>query len=156
VLCWNITEPQFDEIQRLRENIVDLRDYMHAQGIVHACAHPLYDINDRLTIDHFEQLLLLFNVFETMNGGRTRRGNGLVRVILEQVGPSQFEQIANRHGIAPVGDRPWLKGFTGGSDDHSGAFIAKGFTECAASATPIEFLARVAARESRAGGLDGT
>ena len=32
VLCWNITEAQFDEIQRLRENIVELRDYLHTQA----------------------------------------------------------------------------------------------------------------------------
>src|SRR5262247_2063456 len=41
VLCWNITEAQFAEIQVLREDIVELRDYMVEQGIVHACAHPL-------------------------------------------------------------------------------------------------------------------
>src|SRR5262245_39478346 len=129
VLCWNISEAQFAEIQRLRENIVDLRDYMHAEGIVHACAHPLYDINDRLTLDHFEELLLLFNVFETMNGGRNRRGNELVLAVLRNLTQTQFEDLASRHTIAPVGDRPWVKGSTGGSDDHSALFIAKGFTE---------------------------
>src|SRR5215510_10479762 len=35
VLCWNITEPEFDDIQRLRANIVDLRDYLVAAGIPH-------------------------------------------------------------------------------------------------------------------------
>src|SRR5262245_12259555 len=70
VLSWNITETQFQEIQRIREDIVQLRDYLNREGIAHACAHPLYNINDRLTIEHFERLLLLFNVFEVMNGGR--------------------------------------------------------------------------------------
>src|SRR5579863_1942523 len=95
VLCWNITETQFEAIQGLRRNIVELRDYFLAERIVHSCAHPLYNINDRLSIDHFEQLLLLFNVFETMNGGRNRRGNDLVLTILQHLDRAQFETIAN-------------------------------------------------------------
>jgi glycosyltransferase involved in cell wall biosynthesis len=156
VLCWNISETQFIEIQRLRRDIVDLRDYLHAQKIPHSCAHPLYRINDRLTLDHFEKLLLLFNVFETMNGGRGRDGNDLVLAILKSLDREQLENMANRHGIAPVGEQPWVKGFSGGSDDHSGAFIAKGFTECPDSHTPAEFLDHVARRRGLSGGLDGT
>ncbi|HUL73259.1 MAG TPA: glycosyltransferase [Vicinamibacterales bacterium] len=156
VLAWNITQAQFNEIQRLRENIVDLRDYMHAEGIVHSCAHPLYSINDRLSIDHFERLLLLFNVFETMNGARNRRSNDLVRAVLDHLTQEQFEEIASRHGISPVGDAPWLKGGTGGSDDHSGVFVAKAYTECPASGTVRDFLGHVALRQSTARGLDGT
>jgi glycosyltransferase involved in cell wall biosynthesis len=156
VLCWGITEAQFAEIQRLRSHILELRDYLHGAGIVHACAHPLYRVNDRLTIDHLEQLLLLFNVFETLNGSRSRRGNDLVSAILQQLSREQFEAIAARHAIEPVGAEPWVKGCTGGSDDHAAAFIAKGFTECPPSDSAREFLAHVAARQSRSGGLDGT
>jgi glycosyltransferase involved in cell wall biosynthesis len=156
VLCWNITEAQFAEIQVLRENIVELRDYFVAEGIVHACAHPLYSVNDRLSIEHFEQLLLLFNVFETMNGGRNRRGNDLVLGIVNGLTRDAFERIANTYPVSPVGERPWVKGATGGSDDHSGTFVAKGFTECPASRTPAEFLTHVFEHRSHAGGLDGT
>ena len=49
-----------------------------------------------------------------------------------------------------------MKGFTGGSDDHSGVFIAKGFTECPRVETLDAFLRTVADRGSLAGGLDGT
>lgn len=156
VLCWGITPVQFEEIERLRPDIVELRDYMHAEGIVHACAHPLYSVNDRLTIDHFERLLVLFNVFETMNGGRNQRGNDLVASIVSTLSQPVFERMVDRHGLAPAGTDPWVKGTTGGSDDHSGAFIAKGFTECPSARTPREFLAHVAARRSNGGGLDGT
>ena len=156
VLCWDITPVQFEEIERLRPNILELRDYMHTERIVHACAHPLYAVNDRLTLEHFEKLLVLFNVFETMNGGRNRRGNDLVASIVNSLSRHEFERLADRHSIAPVGDEPWIKGTTGGSDDHSGAFIAKGFTECPAASTPKEFLQHVVERRSRPGGLDGT
>lgn len=156
VLVWDVTEAQFADIQRVREDIIQLRDYLVVNSIVHACAHPLYSVNDRLTSDHFEKLLLLFNTFETMNGGRNRRGNTLVDAVLRHLTSEHVEQMANRHNVAPVGDVPWLKGVTGGSDDHSGAFVAKGFTECPSGRTPAGFLSHVAARESRAGGLDGT
>ncbi len=156
VLCWNISESQFNEIQRLRQNIYELRDYLNTDGIVNACAHPLYRINDRLTVEHFEKLLLLFNVFETMNGGRNRRGNQLVRTILHYLTAQQFQDIATRHKIIPFGEQPWIKGFTGGSDDHSGIFVAKGYTECHACDTYAEFLEEVSNRCGSAAGLDAT
>ena len=143
VLCWNISESQFNEIQRLRQNIYELREYLNTERIVNACAHPLYRINDRLTVEHFEKLLLLFNVFEIMNGGRNRRGNQLVRTILHYLTAQQFQDIATRHKIIPFGEQPWIKGFTGGSDDHSGIFVGKGFTECRACDTYDEFLEEV-------------
>ncbi|HEX2522930.1 MAG TPA: hypothetical protein VHP35_12485, partial [Terriglobia bacterium] len=156
VLAWGITEAQFEDIQRLRGNIYDLRNYFWQEQIAHACAHPLYSINDQLTLDHFEQLLVLFNTFETMNGGRNRRGNDLVLSVLETLDQAQLEELATRHRLAPNGRDPWIKGRTGGSDDHSGAFIAKGYTVCPDSATEREFLTHVLSGASVSGGLDGT
>src|SRR5262245_25697561 len=156
VLSWGISESQFGEIQRLRENIFDLREYLWRERIAHACAHPLYSINDRLTVDHFEQLLLLFNAFETMNGGRNRRVINLVLSILQILDQAQLNEMASRHRIIPNGETPWIKGFTGGSDDHSGAFIAKGYTVCPDSTSSVEFLSHVLSSRSISGGLDGT
>ena len=156
ILTWNINESQFEEIQQLRENIYDLRDYLWQSKIAHACAHPLYSINDRLTLDHFEKLLVLFNTFETLNGGRNKRGNELVFAILRGLDRQQFEEMANRHQLQSCGGTPWLKGFTGGSDDHSGVFIAKGYTVCPDSTSCEEFLSHVLQRRSVSGGLDGT
>ena len=82
ILVWGISEAQFEEIQRVRENLFELRDYLWDQKIVHSCAHPLYSINDRLTVEHFEKLILLFNVFETVNGGRNQRTSALVMAVL--------------------------------------------------------------------------
>lgn len=155
-LAWGITEPQFEEIQCLRENIFDLRNYLWKEQIDHACAHPLYSINDQLTLDHFEQLLLLFNTFESMNGGRNKRGNNVVLSVLQTLDQSQLDELANRHGLAPNGNDPWIKGHTGGSDDHSGAFIAKGCTVCPDAATAKKFLSHVVSGRSISGGLDGT
>ena len=115
VLAWGITESQFEEIQRLRENIFDLRNYLWKEQIAHACAHPLYSINDQLTLDHFEQLLLLFNTFETLNGGRNKRGNNLVLSVLQTLDQPQLDELSNRQGLAPSGSDPWIKGQLGRS-----------------------------------------
>ena len=53
VLAWNINEEIHDEIQRLRENVYDLTDYLRVNNIHHAVAHPLAAVNDRLTPVHF-------------------------------------------------------------------------------------------------------
>lgn len=156
VLSWNISESQFDEIQRVRESIYELRDYLLAEQIPHSCAHPLYRINDRLTVEHFEKLLVLFNVFETMNGGRNQRGNSLVMAVLKSLTLEQLEEMANRHRIALRGEHPWIKGCTGGSDDHGGLFIAKGYTECPQSESYPQFLDDVMYGRSNSGGMDGT
>ena len=80
LLVYNITEAQHADIQKLRPNIFDLVGFLKKAGIACAVAHPLYAVNDRLTPDHFEKLLLLFKIFE-LNGdsspvsNRCSRGN---------------------------------------------------------------------------------
>ncbi|MFP4031139.1 MAG: PHP domain-containing protein, partial [Desulfococcaceae bacterium] len=69
VLALDVTEAQHDEIQKLRKNVFELVPWLRDQGILHILAHPLYAVNDRLTLDHFEQALLLFKCFE-LNGAR--------------------------------------------------------------------------------------
>lgn len=39
-----------------------------------------------------------------------------------------MERLANTHGIEPYGEKPWIKGMVGGSDDHSGIYIARAYT----------------------------
>ncbi len=109
VLAWDITETQHDDFQRIRENVFDLVSYLRSQGITHALAHPLFAVNDRLTPAHFEQALLLFDVFEE-NGTRDARQNQVLRDILTRLTPVDIERLANTHNLAPRGDKPWRKG----------------------------------------------
>jgi|WetSurMetagenome_2_1015567.scaffolds.fasta_scaffold52558_2 hypothetical protein len=55
VLVYNINEAIHPELQEVRESIFDPADYLHEKGIVHVLAHPLFAVNDRLSIEHFEQ-----------------------------------------------------------------------------------------------------
>ena len=50
-LVTGITENQFNEMQKIRENIYDLQQYMNENRIIHTIAHPLFRINDKLTPD---------------------------------------------------------------------------------------------------------
>ncbi|QJB58402.1 glycosyltransferase [Pseudodesulfovibrio sp. zrk46] len=127
VLAYDISEAQHADIQRHRENVFDLVPYLHDQGIAHALAHPLFAVNDKLTSAHFEQALLLFDVFEE-NGTRDARQNQVLRDIITRLSRMDIERLANIHGIEPMGETPWVKGLMGGSDDHSSLNIARMYT----------------------------
>ncbi|MHC1743833.1 MAG: glycosyltransferase [Syntrophobacteraceae bacterium] len=123
VLVYDIDERIHTDIQKLRENIYDLSDYLHREGIVHSLAHPLYSVNGRLTSDHFERLLLLFKHFE-LNGARDAEQNECLWVILSNLGEEDIGMLADKHGLEPRFPEPWKKLLTGGSDDHSSLGIA--------------------------------
>ncbi len=128
VLVYNITERQHEDIQKIRPNIFDLVSYLHQQGIVHAAAHPLYSTNDRMTLEHFEQILLLFKNLE-LNGSREAHQNRLLQWITRDLTREDLERLSERHGITPPDERPWEKNLIGGSDDHSALNIARQYTE---------------------------
>jgi glycosyltransferase involved in cell wall biosynthesis len=128
VLAWNITEGNHNDISRYRENIYELVEYLNRQNITHALAHPTFALNDRLSFEHFEELLLLFNVFE-MNGTRDNYQNNALKNVLKNITKERIEEFGNRYGIKSYGNRPWIKSVIGGSDDHSSLNIARTYTE---------------------------
>ncbi|MDZ4168237.1 MAG: glycosyltransferase [Coriobacteriia bacterium] len=151
LLIWGLDEAQFDRVQELREDAYALRDYLRAQSLAHSVAHATFAVNERLTVHHLEKLVVLFDCFEVVNGARTQRQNDLWCRALSSLTPESMARLAREHHIEPFGERPWIKGFTGGSDDHAGLLIGRTWTEAPAS-SPEEFLARVGARETRAEG----
>lgn len=128
VLALNITEAHHEEIQKIRENVFDLAAYFHRENIFNIVAHPLYSVNDRLTADHFEQLLLLFQNFE-LNGARNDRENRILRAILNGLTLQHMERLSEKYGIHPFFPDPHNKRLFGGSDDHSSLNIARTYTE---------------------------
>ncbi|MFP4444623.1 MAG: glycosyltransferase [Desulfosudaceae bacterium] len=127
VLVYNITEAQHADISRVRENIYELQDFLEAQAIAHAVAHPLFSVNGRLTVRHFQKLLLLFKWFE-LNGARDFLQNAILRRIVFRLTPEKIETLANRHGITPRGEQPWEKRLISGSDDHSSLYLGCSWT----------------------------
>jgi len=139
-LVTGVTEAQFRDIDEARANIYEFQRYLLDNDIIYSVAHPLYSVNDRLTVEHVEKLLLLFNRFEGINGARDPRASELVNAIFRSLTPRQIEEMANRQGIAPTGEKPWRKAFTGGSDDHGGVYIACAYTVTPEAANREAFL----------------
>ncbi|MFH1028043.1 MAG: glycosyl transferase family 1, partial [Pseudomonadota bacterium] len=115
VVVLNINEDSFREILELRKNLYELVDYLHRSNIPHFVAHPLYAQNDKLSADHLEKLLLLFRVFEVKNGARAKRYGTFLEEILDSLTPEKLAELADKHGMAAVGETPWIKGRVGGS-----------------------------------------
>ena len=155
VLCYGITPDQFAVIQKTRENIYNLRDYLRLENIACSVAHATFSINDRLTLAHIEKLILLFDVFEGINGTRGRVGNVIWQEVLRHLTPAHIAQLAEKHHIEPWGAESWLKGLTGGSDDHAALFIGATYTTTARAKTIPEFLEAVRTKRTLPGGRYG-
>jgi glycosyltransferase involved in cell wall biosynthesis len=139
VLVYGINEKIHQDIQKIRENVFDLTQYLRDKGIVHSLAHPLFSVNGKLTVEHFEKCLLLFKNFE-LNGARSEDQNRCLRTVLGGLTQEQIERLADRRNIAPTHAYPWIKRFTGGSDDHSSLTIACRSTRVPGASNPDDFL----------------
>ena len=147
VLVWGITEAQHRDLQTARESIFELQKYLAAEQLTHTVAHPLYRVDDRLSLAHLEKLVLLFKHFEGLNGHRDALLSAVAREVLGGLTEKKIDELANRHGLAPTHAVPWQKIFTAGSDDHGGMFPASAFTETEGGKTVADFLAAI--REGR-------
>lgn len=156
VLVFGITERQHRDIQELRKNLYELRDYLRDENVACSVAHPLFRVNDRLTLQCLEKLLVLFNRFESLNGMHDQRLNGLARTILTSLSPELIDGLSERHGLEPWGARPWLKSFTGGTDDHGGLYVATTWTETLPAATVEEYLGYLRTGRCDTGGASGS
>src|SRR5438067_11330444 len=156
VLVWGITPAQHQDISVFRSDIFELQKYLAENRIAHAIAHPLYSINGKLTASHLERLILLFKHFEAVNGLRDTLLSELAQNLLSSLTPEKIDMFANRHNLAPTHPEPWIKIFTGGSDDHSGQFIASAYTETPPAKSPKKFLANIRSGACTARGGGGT
>lgn len=138
VLCLGLTPEQHDKINEVRGDIYEFVDYLNENNIVHVCAHPLHKVNGKLTWEHFEKLILLFKRFESLNGTRLYRLNKAVERVLMSLTPEIIEELSKKHGIEPRGDKPWIKYFTSGTDDHSGLFVGTVYTEIEVEEATVE------------------
>jgi glycosyltransferase involved in cell wall biosynthesis len=154
LLAWGITEAQHREIQALRRNIYELAAWLREQDIAHAVAHPFWPVDERLSTDHWQRLVLLFRHFETVNGLRDPLLGEVAEFALSRLTPERLARFAEECRLAPLWERPWEKVFTGGSDDKGGVFHGRAWTE-ADGATPAEFLTAVRSGQCRPGGQGG-
>jgi len=124
VVAWGIDEARHRDIGELRFNIFELAEYLRGARIPHALAHPFSVVSD-LKPEHYEQLLLLFALWETRNGSSTSLEN---RITAELVDASAdlIPRLAEKHGRAPAAERVLP---VAGSDDHGGLDIGATYTQ---------------------------
>lgn len=151
VLVFGLTAEQFEELNVLRQDIYRFSARLHELNLAHSVAHATYPVNRALGIGHLEKLLLLFDVFEGINGGRNAANNRAWNSVLEGLSDGWIRELEARHSIDAGCADPWIRGTTGGSDDHAGLYVGRTFTVADAS-SPGEFLDAVRERRSAAGG----
>jgi glycosyltransferase involved in cell wall biosynthesis/predicted metal-dependent phosphoesterase TrpH len=134
VLCFDITRADHEWLQLHSGDVEDCAEYLDANGIACALAHPFYAVGAPLRSRHRRRLAELFAVWETRNGSRAPELNMPASIYVETHG-----------GIA-----------IGGSDDHAGIDIGRTFTQAPAAASPREFLDHVRAGRVNPGGEQGS
>ncbi|MBF0379061.1 MAG: glycosyltransferase [Desulfamplus sp.] len=155
VLAYGISEKQHEDIAKARESIFELVEYLNCEQIPHAVAHPMYSVNDRLTMEHFEQMLVLFNIFE-LNGTREDYQNKVLMKILDNLKQEEMAYYSDKYRLKLYGDKPWEKMIIGGSDDHSALNIASTYTEMNDVATVEDFLKGLGKNRTNTGGKAGS
>lgn len=151
LLVYDLNQEQFQQINKIRANIYLIRDYLKAERLPHSLAHATFALNGKLSMDVYEKLILLFDVFEGINGARNPRYNQVWMQTLNNLQPKHIDELYQKHRIEPISSDPWIKGFTGGSDDHAGLFIGQTYT-LAESATKQDFINAIRDKKTIASG----
>ena len=155
VVVLDISEAHFKTAMALRKNVYEMTAFLRAESIRHFIAHPLYSMSEKLTVDIVEKMLLLFEAVEIKNGSHAPAQNDLIRDVVMSLTPEKIERLADKHDLKPAGNIPWKKICVGGSDDHSGIFIARAFTCGPSSGTASAFMDAIWYGHGTVGGEDG-
>ena len=100
VLVWGLDEASHREISELRFNVFELVDYLRHEGLPHALAHPMSVVSE-LRVEHYEQLMLLFALWETRNGSSTPTENR-ISAELVAASPGLIPRLAEKYGREPA------------------------------------------------------
>ncbi|MCU0610298.1 MAG: hypothetical protein MUE60_00740 [Candidatus Eisenbacteria bacterium] len=155
VIALGLREDTHRAVQELRANVYELVSFLVMEKVFHCIAHPFFRMG-RLSLAHFEKLLLLFKAFETEDGGKQIQPPTLLDDVLDSLTPDTFADLANKHGFAPYGPCPWRKTKGGGSDEHAGIAIGTTFTVTPRAVDVTALLAHLAEGRSRAAGQPGS
>ncbi len=155
VLVFGIDELQYNRIMAVAQDIYVLRDYIVEQDIACSVAHATYDQDNKLSFEHIEKLVVLFDVFEVVNGASAAQNSLLLCRYLQGLDEKSLNALIEKHQLEPMSHDPWNKGFTGGSDDHCGILIGSAYTQNK-STNIAEFLDSIRKKKSSGSGLHGS
>ncbi len=156
-LCaYDITEQQFTTALKLRHDIREFAEFFREENTLVSVPHPFHCNRGKLTLNHLEQVLLLFDCFEEINGLQMETANRMQQEFFENLTPEFLHVLQEKHDITPVGRQPWKKSRIGGSDDHSSFFLGRCWTEVDNAADYQSFLDGIKAKKSRGRGQSMT
>lgn len=129
----DITQPQHEEIERLRGDVRQLMLYLHAQDIYTSLNHVASGINGPLTAAHLAAVLPWVQGLEVINGTRQPSQNRTAMCLAAATG---------KHAL-------------GGGDSHTGRGIGLTWTEVPGARSREEFMTGLRAGRGIAGGAHG-
>ncbi len=134
VAVYDISEPQHNEITRLKENFDDLMGYLKSQRILHGLNHILFGFpKPEYARKFLEKMIESFDVFEVWNGAISSHQNQLIW--------DTFRRIPGKTLI-------------GGSDAHTLLRLATSYT-MAPGANKQDFLTSIQEGKTQIHGKDG-
>jgi glycosyltransferase involved in cell wall biosynthesis len=154
VLVYGLDAEVHREAQARRGDAHELVDYLREAEVVHVLAHPMYAMPGPLDREAVEKRLVMFGLWEFVNGSRPARQNRLAREVAEGVGSIELRQMALRHGL-PVPPHRRVSG-TGGSDDHGGIYGGATHTVVPKVGSTKELLEALSTGEVCPAGEDGS
>jgi glycosyltransferase involved in cell wall biosynthesis len=117
-------------------------------------AHPLFSPTGLLDRAMVEKRMLLFGLWETINGARPARQNQIAARIARSADGSILRQLAARHDLPTPLHRHIAT--VGGSDDHAGIAVGTTWTEMPRVERGSDVLEALRAGEVRAAGHHGS
>ncbi|HSD85859.1 MAG TPA: glycosyltransferase [Kofleriaceae bacterium] len=149
ILAWNITPAQHDRLQAARPSVYDVVDVLRRERIAHACAHPLFSPNSKLTVEALEKILVLFPIVEAVNGLMDRRLESYFGSLITGLDETSLDILARRHRLTRTGAGHRM---VAGSDAHSERHVSSCFTSVEGTVDVRTFLDAVATGEAKAHG----
>lgn len=155
VLVFNVTPAQHAELQRRRESVYDVSNYLRGEGLAHCLPHPLLSPNWKLDATTLEKCLVLFPAFEVMNSLLDRRIDSDVAHFFASMTPDILANLSAKHRIALAHGSPARLALTAGSDDHGQRRCGTIFTEVDGNLDAAAYLQQVMKGNSRLTGRSG-
>ena len=151
VLVWGVDEAHHREIGELRFNIFELVEYLRREALPHALAHPMSVVSE-LRAEHYEQLMLLFALWETRNGSSTPIENR-ISAELVAASPTLIPRLAEKYGREPV---TTAIRSVAGSDDHGGLDVGGTYTQIRLGTGETDPFAALLRRKAALRGTQGS
>ncbi len=130
VLAYGFSKQQEINLNEKRQNIYDFLRYTTKIDIPVILPHPLYFYtrNEKIDLELFEKLAVMFQRYEVLNGQRDLWQSVLTLNWAQGLSPEKIRGYAEKHNLNPADfavDPNQPKILTGGSDDHMGVFAGE-------------------------------